>query len=106
MEAGPAIQTLVERTMLASPGSPDCGVRGTEQADHWHAQCRSHVHGPVVVADHQRGPLQYRRQRPQARLADETTKRRFHAIGNPTFETSLLIAADEESLGSSLGLDQ
>src|SRR5207247_1250175 len=47
-----------------------------------------------------------RRQIPQARLADEAAKRRLHAVGNPTFETSLLIATDEESLGSRLGLDQ
>src|SRR5437899_5479155 len=99
MKAGPAIQALIECAVPVAPGPPDGRVRGTEQADHWHAQCRRHVHGPVVVTDHQRGPLQYRRQRPQARLADEAAKLRFHPVGNPPFETSLLIAAEEESLG-------
>src|SRR5712692_3209913 len=95
MEAGSTIQALVERAVPVAPGSPDGRVRRPEQPDHGHAPCRCPMHRPVVVADHQRGPLQYRRQRPQARLTDEAAKRRFHAVGNPTFETSLLIAAEE-----------
>src|SRR5438445_4528060 len=99
MKAGPAIQALIECAVPVAPGPPDGRVRGTEQADHWHAQCRSHVHGPVVVTDHQRGPLQYRRQCLQACFPNETAKRRLHAVSNPTFEASLLIAAEEERLG-------
>src|SRR2546425_3133269 len=60
MKAGSTIQALVKIAVPVAPGSPDGRVRGPEQADHGHTKRRRHVHGPIVVTDHQRSPLQHR----------------------------------------------
>src|SRR5207237_10632466 len=103
MEAGPAIQALIECAMPVAPGSPDYGVRGTEQSDHWHAKCRRHVHGPVVVSHDERSPLQHRCQCQHARSTDQPAPPRLYPLLNMPFVAALLIAAKEDALGGPAG---